>query len=86
MGFISLVKEKGKLEKKIVFSQRLKKSRIDKITAMAKEAKVSKSFLTKELLECAITLEKGIGLENYAKAYKKVNLEPVKRKTARGNK
>jgi hypothetical protein len=36
MGFISLVKEKGKLEKKIVFSLRLKKSRIDKITAMAK--------------------------------------------------
>jgi len=63
----------------------LKKSTIDKITAMAKEAKVSKSFLTEELLECAIVLEKGMGLENYAKAYEKVNLEPAK-KTARGNK
>jgi len=27
MGFISIVKEKGKLEKKIVFSLRLKKSK-----------------------------------------------------------
>jgi hypothetical protein len=32
-------------------------------------------------------LEKGIGLENYAKAYEKLNLDPAKRTaTARGNK
>lgn len=73
INLLNAVKIKGKERRNINICLSLKPRLLKDLDSMAKTAKVTRSFLINEFLEAAITLEKGMGLENYAKANLVVN-------------
>jgi len=72
-GLLNVIEIKGNLKKGKNISINLRPQILKELDNMAKEIKVSRSFLVNEFLQAAITLEKGMGLENYAKANLVVN-------------
>jgi len=80
MGMIQALKASKIEDKRRQVSLSLKAKTVREIEQMAKEAKVNKSAIVESLLETAIVLEKGGGLDNYAKAFETL---PAKKKGVR---